>query len=145
MQRHRPQGQIDDLVVVETCQWSFIQLLPGPVAELIRPPTLNRPKAEFSGDKATLEHIRGQFSLARHLAALRPGEIVSPTASAKSALRSIARRWLVLHEEICQHEEDLERLVEEKAPDLMRAHGNSSLNIAEMFILVGDNPERIRS
>ena len=32
-----------------TCHWSFIQLRPEPVADLIRPPTLDRPEAEFSG------------------------------------------------------------------------------------------------
>lgn len=95
--------------------------------------------------RASLEHIRGPISLVRHVAALRPGEIISPTASAKSALRSIARRWLALHEEIQQHEEELERMVTDKAPELMSAHGISTLTVAEMLILVGDNPQRIRS
>lgn len=95
--------------------------------------------------RASLEHIRGPISLVRHLAALRPGEIISPTASAKTALRSIARRWLALHDEVQQHEAELERMVADKAPDLMQAYGISTLTVAEMLILVGDNPERIRS
>lgn len=36
-------------------------------------------------------------------------------------------------------------MVTDKAPELMRAHGISTLTVAEMLILVGDNPERIRS
>lgn len=92
-----------------------------------------------------LDRIRGPISLMRHAAALRPGQITSPTASAKLALRAIARRWLVLHDEIRAHDQDLDRMVSEKAPELMRSHGISTMTIAEMLILVGDNPERIKS
>lgn len=34
---------------------------------------------------------------------------------------------------------------EAKAPSLMASHGIATLTIAEMLILVGDNPSRIRS
>lgn len=95
--------------------------------------------------RAMLDHIRGPITLVRHIATLRPGDITSPTVSAKTALRAIARRWLVLHEEIQIHEKELERMVRDKAPDLMKSHGISTLTVAEMLILVGDNPERIRS
>lgn len=47
----------------------------------------------------TLDQIKGRITLVRHIAAFRPGEITSPTASAKAAMRAIARRWLALHEE----------------------------------------------
>ena len=36
-------------------------------------------------------------------------------------------------------------MVRDKAPDVMESHGISKLTVAEMLILVGDNPERIRS
>ena len=36
-------------------------------------------------------------------------------------------------------------LVADKAPKLMKSHRISTLTVAEMLILVGDNPERIRS
>jgi transposase len=39
----------------------------------------------------------------------------------------------------------LERLVADKAPELMKSQGISILTVAEMLILVCDNPERIRS
>ena len=95
--------------------------------------------------RAHLDQVRGPITLVRHIAALRPGEITSPTSSAKTDLRAIARRWLTLHEEIQIHEEELERMVRGKAPELMESHGISTLTVAEMLILVGDNPERIRS
>lgn len=92
-----------------------------------------------------LDGIRGRVALVRHVAAWRPGEITTPTASARTAMRAIARRWLALHEEINVHDQELERLVREKAPELMQSHGISTMTVAEMLILVGDNPERIRS
>ncbi len=95
--------------------------------------------------RAALDQVRGPITLVRHVAALRPGEITSPTTSAKAAMRAIARRWLVLHEEIQVHEAELERMVTDKAPELMKSHGISTLTVAEMLILVGDNPQRIRS
>src|SRR6056297_2946274 len=70
----------------------------------------------------TLDQIRGRIALVRHIAAWRSGEITSPTASAKAAMRAIARRWLALHEEINAHDQELERLVREKAPELMKSH-----------------------
>ena len=95
--------------------------------------------------RVSLDQIRGPITLVRRISALRPGKITSPTASAKAALRALAQRWLILHEEIQIHEAELERLVADKAPKLMKSHGISTLTVAEMLILVGDNPERIRS
>lgn len=92
-----------------------------------------------------LDQIKGRIALIRHIAALRPGDITSPTASAKASMRAIARRWLALHEEIQAHDLELERLVRDRAPGLMKSHGISTMTVAEMLILVGDNPQRIRS
>jgi transposase len=95
--------------------------------------------------RVSLDQIRGPITLVRRISALRPCKITSPTAPAKAALRALAQRWLALHEEIQIHEAELERLVADKAPKLMKSHGISTLTLAEMLILVGDNPERIRS
>jgi transposase len=93
----------------------------------------------------TLDLIDGPITLIRHIAAFRPGKLTPPTASAKAAMRAIARRWLILNEEIQAHMQELKRMVGEKAPSLMRSHGISTLTAAEMLIVVGDNPERIKS
>ena len=53
-------------------------------------------------------------------------------------------RW-ARYEEIIAHDKELERLVTERAPDLMASHGMATLTVAEMLILVGDDPTRIRS
>ena len=92
-----------------------------------------------------LEAIAGTMALVRHLAALRPGAMTSPTASAKASLRALARRWLDLDAEIKAHDVHLEALVEHCAPTLVKAYGIKAGTAAEMLILVGDNPERIHS
>ena len=92
-----------------------------------------------------LDQIRGRIGLVRYIAAMRPGELYSPMASAKAAMRALARRWLALHEEIQGHDQELERLVRDRAPELMDSHGISTMTVAEMLILVGDNPARIKS
>ncbi|MDG1259579.1 MAG: IS110 family transposase, partial [Paracoccaceae bacterium] len=70
-----------------------------------------------------LDQIRGEVALIRHIAAFRPGDIDTPLASAKAAMLALVRRWLWLHEKIIAHDKELERLVTERAPDLMASHG----------------------
>nr|WP_267298747.1 transposase [Neokomagataea thailandica] len=60
-------------------------------------------------------------------------------------MRSLARRWLALHDEIAALDRDLDPLVESKAAGLHAAHGIATLTIADMSILIGDDPARIRS
>lgn len=94
--------------------------------------------------RGVLDQIRGKVALIRHITPFRPGDINMPLAFAKAAMRALARRWLWLHEEIIAHDNELERLVTERAPDLIMSHGIATLTVAEMLILVGDNPTRIR-
>lgn len=89
--------------------------------------------------------ITGRIALIRALAGLRPGFINSTTASAKTALRILARRWLSLNAEIRELDDALEILVRQKAPSLMSSPGIATGTIAEMLIVLGDNPERIQS
>ena len=89
--------------------------------------------------------VTGKMTLIRAIAALRPGETTSTTASAKMALRALAHRWLMLDTEIKEHELVLEQLVRARAPALMEAPGVSTGTIADMLVVLGDNPQRIRS
>ena len=92
-----------------------------------------------------LDQVSGKMTLVRRLAALRPGPLTSTLASAKTSLRAIARRWLLLDAEIKQHDAHLETLTAARAPELLKAHGMATGTAAEMLLLVGDNPERIHS
>src|SRR3712207_3914541 len=85
------------------------------------------------------------MALIRHLAAPRPGPLASTTASAKAGLRAIARRWLDLDAEIGCHDAHLDRLTARCAPAMVAAHGTKAGTAAEMLVLVGDDPGRIRS
>ncbi len=92
-----------------------------------------------------LDQVAGKMAFVRRLAGLRAGPITTTTASAKASLRAIARRWLALDAEIKAHEAQLETFTAQQAPQLVQAHGMAAGTAAQMLILVGDNPERIRS
>ena len=89
--------------------------------------------------------LTGPMTLIRALAALRPGPLTAPTASAKTALRTLAQRWLALDAEVRELDAALRGLVQRRAPVLMDAPGIAAGTIAEMLIVLGDNPKRIRS
>ena len=95
--------------------------------------------------RTSLDQIRGPITLVRHITAPRSGKITSATAAAKTAMRASARRSRLLHAKIQVHEQELQRMVCDKAPDLMKSHGISTLTVAEMLLLVADNRDRIRS
>lgn len=78
-------------------------------------------------------------------AALRPGAVSSPTASAKHSLRSLAKRFQALEAEIRQHDTILDDLTPRHAPTMREAIGIGADTAAEMLIGFGDNPERIHS
>jgi transposase len=84
-------------------------------------------------------------ALVDRCAGFRPGVIDSTTASAKHVLRALARRWLALATEIAGHDRVLERLTHATAPTLREGFGIGPDTAAEMLIVFGDNPERIRS
>jgi transposase len=92
-----------------------------------------------------LDALTGKMALIRHLAAFRPGPVSSTTASAKVGLRALARRWLALDEEIKDHDAHIEQFTVQCAPKLVEAYGIKANTAADMLLLVGDNPERIRS
>lgn len=78
-------------------------------------------------------------------ASLRPGEITGPVASAKHALRATARRWLELTAEIRSHDAILDQLTAAASPTLREGFGIGADTAAEMLIVFGDNPDRVRS
>ena len=64
-------------------------------------------------------------------AALRPGRLDTPTASAKYTLRALARRWFALAEEIATHDRHLARLTTETSPTLRAGFGVGANSAAE--------------
>lgn len=76
---------------------------------------------------------------------LRPGAVSSPTASAKHALRALAKRYQMLSDEIAAHDAILDELTTAHAPNLREGFGIGVDTAAEMLIVFGDNPERVHS
>jgi transposase len=94
------------------------------------------------------DRLRGLSTkvLATEAARFRPGERPSsPEEATKFALRSIARRYRALSQEITQLDSQLARLVAEAAPDLLALPAVSTNHAATLLVVAGDNPERLRS
>jgi transposase len=95
--------------------------------------------------------LREQFDgltdkvLVDRCASLRPGAITSPVASAKHSLRALARRHQSLGEEIAGHDAILDDLTSSHAPTLREGFGIGSDTAAEVLMVFGDNPERVKS
>jgi transposase len=73
------------------------------------------------------------------------GPVTDPTTSTKHSLRALAMRWLALSAEIDSHDEVLDAVTMAAAPTLREAFGIGPDSVAEMMIVAGDNPTRIRS
>ena len=76
----------------------------------------------------------------------RPGnDPADVEAATRFALRSVARRYEALSEEIAELEAHLDRLVAQAAPELVSLPGIGTDTAATLLIVVGDNPQRLRS
>ena len=96
---------------------------------------------------ALREPLQGltDHALLTRCAGYRPGPLDTPTAAATHTLRALARRWIALAEEIAVHDRHLDRLTTETSPTLREGFGVGAGTAAQMLILFGDNPDRIRS
>ena len=70
---------------------------------------------------------------------------ISPAAATRHALRALAMRWFALATEIGTHDEALDTITRTAAPMLREAFGIGPDSAAEMMIVAGDNPTRVRS
>ena len=66
-------------------------------------------------------------------------------AATKFAMRSIARRYQRLSEEISELDEQLNRLVGQAAPELVDVEGISTDTAASLLIAAGDNPQHMNT
>lgn len=71
--------------------------------------------------------------------------IATADAAMRHVLGSLARRWLLLHEEIKIHSKHLKKQTKAVAPRLVEAVGVGLDIAAEMLITAGDNTDRVRS
>jgi transposase len=95
-----------------------------------------------------LNRLRGlsRKELVSVAARFRIGDDLRDVPSAtKFALRSVARRYEALSEEIAELDVQLDRLVAQAAPELVSSAGIGTDHAATLLIVAGDNPQRLRS
>ena len=86
-----------------------------------------------------------QITLVRQFANIRPRDLEFPDDSIRHTLRALARRWQYLDAETKELHTMIEDLVMCTAPHLVEPFGIGVDTAAEILIVVGDNPERVRS
>lgn len=76
---------------------------------------------------------------------LRVTDATSPAAAAKITLRTLARRWQSLTDEITTLDDHLEDLTATAAPRLVELNGVGTQTAAALLTAAGDNPERLHA
>lgn len=67
------------------------------------------------------------------------------TATTRHAIKTLAKRWLILNDEIRQADKDLETVLNETAPELMNQMGVGTDAAAKLVTTAGQNPERFKT
>jgi len=82
---------------------------------------------------------------ARLCARLRPNDLTHPSDAAKIALRSVASRWLALHDEIRALDKHIKTILDKIAAPLLARHGIGYETSGALLCAAGDNPERLET
>ncbi|TVQ59969.1 MAG: IS110 family transposase [Rhodobacteraceae bacterium] len=88
-----------------------------------------------------------RMRLIRTLAAWRPDltDYRNTLSAYRIALKSLARRYLELHDEIADLDDMITAIVDELAPELVARGGIGHGSAAQLLLTAGDNPERLTS
>ena len=88
-----------------------------------------------------------RMQLIRTIAAWRPDatDYCDVTTATRLALRSLARRYLELSDEIADLDVPIKALVEQLNPELLARTGIGVESAAQLLVTAGDNPERLHS
>jgi len=88
-----------------------------------------------------------RMQLVRTLAAWRPDltRYRDVESAYRISLKSLARRYLELHDEIADLDAMIGSIVDELAPNLVSRNSIGHAGAAQLLLTAGDNPERLRS
>jgi transposase len=88
-----------------------------------------------------------RMQLVRTLAAWRPDMTAyrEVEAAYRISLKSLARRYLELHDEIADLDAMIGAIVDDLAPQLVARNSIGYTGAAQLLLTAGDNPERLRS
>ena len=94
------------------------------------------------------DHLRSmiRLQLIRTLAASRSDltAYCDIEAAYRISLKSLARRYLELHDEIGELDLMIKAIVEELAPDLVARNSIGHNGAAQLLLTAGDNPDRLK-
>jgi transposase len=85
------------------------------------------------------------FHLLERASSYRPGTKRDIASLTKLSLRMLARRAIILEEEIAELDAILKPLVKETAPELVAALGIGTDAASALLVAAGDNPDRLRN
>ena len=95
------------------------------------------------------DQLRGltRMQLVRTLASSRPDLTAyrDLDSAYRIGLKSLARRYLELHDEIADLDAMIAAIVDELAPNLVARNSIGHVGAAQLLLTAGDNPERLRS
>ncbi len=89
------------------------------------------------------DDLRQRLTHRRTLRMVERTSRIRPTGGTKRAMRSLARRWLLLTEEIGELERALGELVQNHVPELLERPGIGVISAAQLLVTAGANPDRL--
>jgi len=140
--RDRPKSGVDKVEMIRMLKSTKDSAMKG------RTQAINQMKALIVTAPVELRAVlRGLITtqLVIRCARWRHGQLGTPTAAAKYALRSLARRYIQLTQEIEALDAELARLTAAFAPALMESFGVGPDTAAALLVTAGSNPERLKS
>lgn len=110
---------------------------------------INQIRALLVNGPADLREQMSQLPTAqmlKRLSHMRPGtDIARPTTACRQALKSLARRYADLNQEIKELHRSIGELAKHSAPELLERPGVGVQVAAQLLITAGDNPDRLGS
>ena len=134
-------GMVESLRVLTVCRKTAVAAR-RVALQLIQTTIVSAP----DGLRDTLRSMT-RMQLVRTLAAWRPDLTAyrDLEAAYRISLKSLARRYLELHDEIADLDIMIAAIVEDLAPKLIARNSIGHNGAAQLLLTAGDNPERLRS
>ncbi len=133
-------GMIESLRVLKTCRKTAISAR-RVALQIIHSNIISAP-----------DELREQLRNMTRMQLIRPGswrpdasEYRNVTNVYRISLKSLARRYLELHDEIADLDVMIAAIVDELAPELIKRNAIGYESASQLLITAGDNPQRLRS
>jgi transposase len=134
-------GMVESLRVLTVCRKTAVAARRVAI-QIIQTTIVSAP----DGLRNTLRSMT-RMQLVRTLAAWRPDLTAyrEVEAAYRISLKSLARRYLELHDEIADLDAMISAIVDDLAPELIARNSIGYTGAAQLLLTAGDNPERLRS